>query len=252
MDKGIIQLESVCKRLGDQSVLKDLNLTVPHGETLVIMGRSGAGKSVVLKHMIGLITPDAGGVYFDGKRLDNLNRAELNEVRKRMGMLFQGAALFDSMTVGENISLGLRHHTDLTGAEIRRVVAEKLEAVGLSGIEDKIPSELSGGMRKRVGLARAISMNPEVILYDEPTTGLDPITADAINNLILDTQRQFGVTTVVVTHDVNSAMKVGTVISLLVNGKIIFTGTAQEMKSTDNPYVRQFVEGRAEGPHVQF
>ena len=249
MNDSIVQLEDVYKRFGEEKVLTGLNLSVPRGETLVIMGRSGAGKSVILKHMVGLMRPDRGRVYFDGTRLDTLKRAELQQVRKRMGMLFQGAALFDSMTVAENVSLGLRKHTRLSESEILEVVKAKLSAVGLSGVEEKTPAELSGGMRKRVGLARAIAMDPEVVLYDEPTTGIDPITADSINNLILDTRRQFGVTSVVVTHDVASALKVGTVISLLVDGRIIFSGSPDEVKSTDNPYVRQFLEGSAEGPH---
>jgi len=249
MNDSIVQLADVYKRFGEEKVLTGLNLSVPRGETLVIMGRSGAGKSVILKHMVGLMRPDRGRVYFDGTRLDTLKRAELQQVRKRMGMLFQGAALFDSMTVAENVSLGLRKHTRLSESEILEVVKAKLSAVGLSGVEEKTPAELSGGMRKRVGLARAIAMDPEVVLYDEPTTGIDPITADSINNLILDTRRQFGVTSVVVTHDVASALKVGTVISLLVDGRIIFSGSPDEVKSTDNPYVRQFLEGSAEGPH---
>ena len=249
MNDSIVQLEDVYKSFGDEQVLAGLNLSVPRGETLVIMGRSGAGKSVILKHMVGLISPDGGEVYFDGRRLETLKHAELQQVRKRMGMLFQGAALFDSMTVAENVSLGLRKHTSLSEGEIRRVVTAKLSAVGLSGVEEKMPAELSGGMRKRVGLARAIAMDPELVLYDEPTTGIDPITADAINNLILDTRRQFGVTSVVVTHDVANALKVGTMISMLVEGRVIFSGSPDEVKSTDNPYVRQFLEGSAEGPH---
>lgn len=248
MNDSIVQLANIYKRFGDEQVLAGLNLSVPRGETLVIMGRSGAGKSVILKHMIGLMAPDRGEVYFDGRRLDTLKHAELQQVRRRIGMLFQGAALFDSMTVAENVSLGLRKHTRMSEGEIREVVRAKLAAVGLSGVEEKMPAELSGGMRKRVGLARAIAMDPELVLYDEPTTGIDPITADAIKNLILDTQRQFGVTSVVVTHDVSNALKLGTLISLLVDGRIIFSGTSGEVKSTDNPYVRQFLEGSAEGP----
>ena len=229
-------------------MLSDLSLSVPRGETLVIMGRSGAGKSVILKHMVGLLNPDRGAVLFDGRRLDRMRRAELQQARKRMGMLFQSSALFDSMTVAENVSLGLRKHTRLGEKEIAAKVEAKLAAVGLAGIEQKMPAELSGGMRKRVGLARAIAMDPELILYDEPTTGLDPITADAINNLIIETRDKFGVTSVVVTHDVNTVLKVGSTVALLNEGKIIFSGTPAELKSTDNPYVRQFLEGRAEGP----
>ncbi|MFH1068948.1 MAG: ABC transporter ATP-binding protein [Candidatus Glassbacteria bacterium] len=245
---AIIELRGVRKSLGGQIVLDGLDLAVQRSETLVIMGRSGAGKSVILKHVIGLMTPDEGEVYFDGRRLDTLSREQLQEVRKRMGMLFQGAALFDSMSVEENVSLGLRKHTRLTDEEIERVVAEKLAAVGLTGTGDKMPSELSGGMRKRVGLARAIAMDPEVILYDEPTTGLDPINADAIDNLIIDTREKFGVTSLVVTHDVKSVLKIGTRVSLLDGGRIIFTGPASEIAHTDDPCLKQFVEGRAEGP----
>ena len=244
----LIELKSIYKSLGGLQVLDDLNLTIDRGETLVIMGRSGVGKSVILKHIIGLMKPDNGQVLFDGRRLDNLSRPQLNEVRKHFGMLFQASALFDSMSVGGNVSAALRRHTTMTPEQIRGVVAAKLEAVGLTGTEDKMPDELSGGMRKRVGLARAIAMDPEVVLYDEPTTGLDPITADQINDLILETRRRFGVTSIVVTHDVTSALKVGTRICLLVNGNINFSGRPEDVRATDNPYVRQFLESRAEGP----
>lgn len=245
---SLIELKSIYKSLGGLQVLDDLNLAIDRGETLVIMGRSGAGKSVILKHIIGLMKPDNGQVLFDGRRLDNLSRPQLNEVRKHFGMLFQASALFDSMSVGGNVSAALRRLTTMTPEQIRGVVAAKLEAVGLAGIEDKMPDALSGGMRKRVGLARAIAMDPEVVLYDEPTTGLDPITADQINDLILETRRRFGVTSIVVTHDVTSALKVGTRICLLVNGNINFSGRPEELRNTDNPYVRQFLESRAEGP----
>ena len=177
-----------------------------------------------------------------------MRRDDLHEARKRMGMLFQSSALFDSMTVGENVSLSLRKHTRLSEAEITGVVSEKLAAVGLAGSEGKMPSELSGGMRKRVGLARAIAMNPEVILYDEPTTGLDPITADTIDSLIISTREKFGVTSVVVTHDVKSALKIGTRLSLLDGGRIVFSGPSTEIARADDPGLKQFIEGRAEGP----
>ncbi|MBN2288108.1 MAG: ABC transporter ATP-binding protein [Candidatus Glassbacteria bacterium] len=244
----LIELKSVCKSLGGQRVLDRLDLAIDRGETLVIMGRSGAGKSVILKHIIGLMKPDSGEVLFDGQRIDTLSRHQLNETRKRFGMLFQGSALFDSMSVQENVCAALRRHKKLSPGEVRRIVAAKLEAVGLSGIEEKMPDELSGGMRKRVGLARAIAMDPEVVLYDEPTTGLDPITAHQINDLILQTRSQFGVTSVVVTHDVTNALKVGTRVCLLVNGKINFSGRPDEVRNTDNPYVRQFLEARGVGP----
>lgn len=244
----IIELRRVVKQLGGQRVLDGLDLTVTRGETLVIMGRSGAGKSVILKHMIGLMRPDSGEVLFKNRPLGQMGRRELDGVRRRFGMLFQGAALFDSMNVGRNVSAALRRHTRLTEEQIDEVVREKLTAVGLSMVQERMPAELSGGMRKRVGLARAIAMDPEVILYDEPTTGLDPITADSINDLIVDTRSRFGVTSVVVTHDVASALKVGTRFSFLLDGKIYFSGGGEELRNSGDPAVRQFLEGRAEGP----
>ncbi len=242
----IIELSGVCKSLGGQPVLHGLDLRVERGETVVIMGRSGAGKSVILKHMVGLMAPDSGEVAFDGHRLDSLSRAELRELRKRMGMLFQGAALFDSMSVGGNISLGLRKHTRLGNTEIEQVVERKLAVVGLSGTAAKMPAALSGGMRKRVGLARAIAMDPEVVFYDEPTTGLDPITADSINELILSTRNSLGATAIVVTHDVASALKVGTRICLLSGGRIVFEGTPEQVRVTGHPEMKQFLAGTAD------
>jgi phospholipid/cholesterol/gamma-HCH transport system ATP-binding protein len=244
-NRPIIELRGVRKSLGGQTVLDGVELAIEHGETVVIMGRSGAGKSVILKHMVGLMQPDGGEIYFDGRRLDGMERHHLQEVRKRTGMLFQGAALFDSMSVGENVSLGLRKHTSLSDDEIGRIAGEKLAAVGLAGTSQKMPAELSGGMRKRVGLARAIAMDPEVVYYDEPTTGLDPITADAINDLILSTNRGLGVTGVVVTHDVASALKVGTRICLLEQGRIVFDGTPDDVRTTDHPVMHQFLAGTA-------
>ncbi|MBW7996696.1 MAG: ABC transporter ATP-binding protein [Candidatus Glassbacteria bacterium] len=241
----ILQLVNVRKDLGNQRVLDGLNLSVMHGETLVIMGRSGSGKSVILKHMVGLMRPDDGEIFFDGRRLDVMERHQLREVRKRMGMLFQSSALFDSMSVGENISLGLRKHTRLSAAEIELVVEEKLNLVGLAGTSAKMPAELSGGMRKRVGLARAIAMDPELVFYDEPTTGLDPITADSINELILDTRESLGVTAVVVTHEVANALKVGTRICLLDGGRIVYEGTPGEVRRTDHPLMDKFLAGTA-------
>jgi phospholipid/cholesterol/gamma-HCH transport system ATP-binding protein len=247
-DDAIIELQRVSKQMGGQAVLDGLDLRVPRGETLVIMGRSGAGKSVILKHIIGLLRPDSGRVLFDGRPLGEMSRRQLNEVRMHIGMLFQSAALFDSMNVGRNVSVALRQHTRLAPAKIEAIVREKLEAVGLSGVEGKMPAELSGGMRKRVGLARAIAMDPEVILYDEPTTGIDPITADQINDLIVDTRRRLGVTSVVVTHDVQSALRVGTRFCFLLKGRIYFSGGTGELENSKDPVLRQFLEGRAEGP----
>ena len=243
-----IELEQVSINLGGIQVLDRLDLTVNEGQTLVIMGRSGAGKSVILKHIIGLMMPDAGRIYLDGMAIDAMSRGQLNGIRKRFGMLFQSAALFDSMNVRDNVSAGLRRHRKLSQEQINSIVAEKLAAVGLEGVEEKMPADLSGGMRKRVGLARAIAMDPEVILYDEPTTGLDPITADQINDLIVSTGTNLGVTSIVVTHDVASALKVGTDVALLFEGRIIFRGPVSSLEDSDNGYLRQFLDGRAEGP----
>jgi phospholipid/cholesterol/gamma-HCH transport system ATP-binding protein len=243
----MIQLRGVSKRLGSKQVLDGLDLDIPTGLTLVILGRSGTGKSVLLKHIIGLMHPDAGSIEVDGEDIAHLNEAELSRVRQRFGMLFQGAALFDSLTVGENIALPLREHTQLSDTEIRQRVAERLDWVGLKGVEAMKPASLSGGMKKRVGLARAIAMDPAYILYDEPTTGLDPIMSDVINQLIRSLQRRIGVTSVVVTHDLHSAWTVGDRLALLHEGRAQFTGTPDEAKSSSDMLVRQFIEGRSEG-----
>jgi phospholipid/cholesterol/gamma-HCH transport system ATP-binding protein len=244
----MIQLRGVSKRLGGKQVLDGLDLDIPTGLTLVVLGRSGTGKSVLLKHIIGLMHPDRGTIEVDGEDIAHLNEAGLNRVRQRFGMLFQGAALFDSLTVGENIALPMREHTRLTDAEIRHRVAERLEWVGLKGVEAMKPSSLSGGMKKRVGLARAIAMDPAYILYDEPTTGLDPIMSDVINQLIRSLQKRIGVTSVVVTHDLHSAWTVGDRLALIHEGRVQFTGTPDEAKSSSDLLVRQFIEGRSEGP----
>jgi len=242
----MIRIRGLSKKLGTKQVLDGLDLDIPTGCTLVIMGRSGSGKSVLLKHIIGLMQPDAGTIEADGNLMTGLPEPELNELRTRFGMLFQGAALFDSLSVGENIALPLREHTRLSAAEIRARVAERLAWVGLTGVEDMKPSSLSGGMRKRVGLARAIAMDPAYILYDEPTTGLDPIMSDVINRLIRSLQARIGVTSIVVTHDLHSAWHVGDRLALLHNGKMVFTGTPSEAKETSDERVRQFIEGRSD------
>jgi phospholipid/cholesterol/gamma-HCH transport system ATP-binding protein len=213
-----------------------------------VIGQSGCGKSVLLKHFIGLLKPDAGEVIVEGEDIWRVSQQRLYEIRQKFGILFQAAALFDSMTVSENISLGLREHTSMDNGEIERRVADCLAMVGLPGTEDLKPAELSGGMKKRVGLARAIAMKPRYVLYDEPTTGLDPIAADAINDLIIRLNEQLKVTTVVVTHDIVSTYKVADRIVMLHDGKVIYSGTPAETRKTDNPIVRQFIEGRAEGP----
>ena len=244
----MIKIRGLKKRLGDKQVLDGVDLDVETGETIVVMGRSGTGKSVLLKHIIGLMVPDAGTIEVDGVEITGLGEVELNEIRKRFGMLFQGAALFDSMTVGENVGLPLREHLRLDDAEVRRRVTERLDWVGLEGVEDMKPASLSGGMRKRVGLARAIAMDPAFVLYDEPTTGLDPIMADVIDQLIRGLQKRLTVTSVVVTHDMTSAYKVGDRLAMLHEGKVVFTGTPEQARSTSDAMVRQFIEGSSEGP----
>ena len=246
----IVELKDIHKSLGGKKVLEGLNLKIKRGETLVIIGGSGIGKSVLLKHIAGLMKPDKGEVIIDGVDITQLNEKELTEVQKKIGMVFQGAALFDSLTVEENVGFFLFRYKlkELGYDKIREIVREKLRLVGLSGVENMLPSELSGGMKKRVGLARAIVNDPEIILYDEPTTGLDPILADAINNLIVKTQKALNVTSVVVTHDMVSAYKVADRIAMINNGKIIFEGRPDEVKNSDNPYLQQFIEGRSEGP----
>lgn len=244
----MIEIRDLHKRFGPLTVLDGIDLDIRKGECIVVLGRSGTGKSVLLKHIIGLMKPDSGTVAVDGQEVTQLKYNDLAELRKKFGMLFQGAALFDSMTVGENVGLALREHTKKTQAEIAAIVAEKLEMVGLSGAEAKKPSDLSGGMRKRVGLARAIAMEPEYILYDEPTTGLDPVTAQQINELIREMQQQLQVTSIVVTHDLASAYFVGDRLTLLHDGKIYFDGTPQEIQKSEDPVVRQFITASADGP----
>jgi phospholipid/cholesterol/gamma-HCH transport system ATP-binding protein len=242
----MIRIRGLRKKLGGKQVLDGIELDVPAGCTLVILGRSGTGKSVLLKHIIGLMQPDEGTIEVDGQIITGLSERELNEVRKRFGMLFQSAALFDSLSVGENIALPLREHTHMTPAEISQRVRERLEWVGMQGIEENRTSSLSGGMRKRVGLARAIAMDPAYILYDEPTTGLDPIMADVINRLIRSLQKRIGVTSIVVTHDLHSAMQVGDELALIHGGRVVFTGTPAEARETESVLVRQFIEGNSE------
>jgi phospholipid/cholesterol/gamma-HCH transport system ATP-binding protein len=243
-----IAVQGVHKRFGPKVVLDGCDLLINKGETLVIIGRSGQGKSVLLKNIVRLLEPDQGEIWIEGQPVGRLSRRPLMELRKNFGMLFQGAALFDSMTISENVGLILHEHTDWSDERIRARACECLEMVGLVGTEDKLPSALSGGMKKRAGLARAIVMEPQYILYDEPTTGLDPITADAINDLIILLQRELNVTSIVVTHDMQSAYKVADRMAMLNDGRIIYHGTVEDVRQAENPAVRQFIEGRAEGP----
>lgn len=244
----LVRLEGVTKAFNGLEVLTGVDLSVESGETIVVVGRSGEGKSVLLKHIIGLLQPDSGKVYVCGQEISRLSEKQLTPIRKQVGMVFQGSALFDSMTVRENVGFRLDQDGRLDADEIDRRVVEELRRVSLEGILDKMPAELSGGMKKRVGLARTTIMRPQVILYDEPTTGLDPITADSINDLIVQMQRELRVTSIVVTHDMASARKVGDRIALLHKGRIVFLGTTKEIQSTSDPQMRQFLEGHAAGP----
>ena len=248
MPEPMIEITNLHKSFGSLQVLRGVNLTVEKGESMTVIGGSGSGKSVLIKHIIGLLFPDKGQVKVAGQVLNNLDEQQLNELRKKFGMLFQMAALFDSLTVWENVGFGLKQHTKLSDREIRALATEKLALVGLKDVEDKMPVDLSGGMRKRVGLARAIAMDAEIILYDEPTTGLDPITADAINDLIVGLRKKLGVTSVAITHDMHSAYKISDRIAMLYKGEIQEIGTPDEIRNTTNPIVKQFITGSAVGP----
>lgn len=244
-NRPLIELRNVSKRFGALQVLDGVNLSLRRGETTVVIGESGTGKSVLLKHIIGLLRPDSGEIWFDAQRVDTLNEQELVPVRRRMGFLFQMAALFDSMTVGENIAFPLVELSQHSAAQVEEIVAEKMQMVGLSGLQDRTPGQISGGQKKRVALARAIALDPEVVFYDEPTTGLDPVRADVINEMILKLKRELHVTGIVVTHDMVSAFKVADRIVMLSNGKIIADAAPDWFKSCDDARVRRFVDGRA-------
>ncbi|MDB5305754.1 MAG: putative transporter ATP-binding protein [Phycisphaerales bacterium] len=243
----LIELRNVYKRFGRLLVLNHVNLSIVEGQTLVVIGASGSGKSVMLKHIVGLLKPDEGEVWYDGARIDPLPERQLAPIRQQFGFLFQWGALFDSMTVEENVAFPLVEHTNKTPQEIDQIVGQKLAMVGLPDTRKKMPGELSGGQRKRIALARAIALEPRVILYDEPTTGLDPIRADVINELILKLKRELHVTSVVVTHDMHSAFKVADRIVMLFQGNFIFDGTPEEIVRSENRVVQHFVKGEA-GP----
>lgn len=244
----MIEIINVCKSFDGHKVLDNLNLNIDSGETTVIIGRSGCGKSVLLKHIIGLLKPESGQVLIDGKNITRMDEKELNEVRMKFGMLFQGAALFDSLTILENVGFAMLEHTSATRQEVAKRVKECLALVGLKDIENKKPAELSGGMKKRVGLARAILVRPQIMLYDEPTTGVDPIMGDSINDLIVKLHTKLNVTSIAVTHDMTSAYKIANRIKMLYNGKIIADGKPDEIKNTTDPIVKQFITGAGTGP----
>ena len=241
----MIEFQDLHKAFGEKRVLTGLSLTIQDGETLVIIGYSGTGKSVTLKHVVGLLHPDAGDVIVDGRAVSLLDRDGLTDLRRGMGYVFQFAALFDSMTVAENVALGLRRR-GLSDEEIEDRVREALALVDLSGTEERLPAELSGGMRKRAGIARAIALRPRYLLYDEPTTGLDPVTSAVMDRLMVRAREHLGVTGVVVTHDMRSAYAVGDRVAMLYEGRIRQVGTVAEIQETEDPVVRQFIEGRPE------
>jgi len=244
-DTTVVEVRDLHKRFGGNHVLDGVSFALCEGERAVVLGRSGSGKSVLLRHLVGLVQPDSGSISLFGQELVGLSRAALYQLRLQVGVLFQGAALLDSMTVYENVTLGLRTHGIHSEADLRRRAAAKLAEVGLPGIEDSMPASLSGGMRKRVGLARAVAMDPRMVLYDEPTTGLDPVMSDVINNLILQYARRTRMTSVVVTHDMTSAFKVGTRFLMLHKGRIIFDGDVGALRGCTDPRIAGFIAGDA-------
>jgi phospholipid/cholesterol/gamma-HCH transport system ATP-binding protein len=244
----MIRIINLHKAFGDNQVLRGVHLTVEKGETMVVIGQSGSGKSVLIKHLIGLLRPDQGQIFVDDIEVNELDEDELQVFTRKFGLLFQGAALFDSMTVAKNVAFGVERYTKHTSEEVHRIVQESLARVGLHGVEHMMPYELSGGMKKRVGLARAIAYQPEIMLYDEPSTGLDPIRADAINDLINMLKRDMGVTSVVITHDMASSFKIADRIAMLYEGIILEVGTPDEIRNSRNPIVQLFIHGESHGP----
>ncbi len=242
----MIEIKGLYKSFEGKRVLEGVDLEVRTGETMAVIGASGCGKSVLLRHIVGLLQPDRGTVVIDGTDLFRIRKRELYQLRKKLGMVFQGSALFDSLTVAENVGLGLKQHTELSREEIAARVESKLELVGMAGAGRLMPSELSGGMRKRVGLARALAMDPQYILYDEPTTGLDPITADRINDLMVALKHKLHITSIVVTHDMVSAYRVADRLAMLHQGRIIFCGRAEEIKRSPDERIQRFIRGEAD------
>lgn len=243
-----VRLENISKSFGTKHVLRGVNLEIMRGEIIYIIGKSGSGKSVTLKNITGLLKPDAGRVIIDGLDVHSLDDNALNGLRRKMGVLFQMAALFDSMSVFENVAFAPRRFTRMTEAEIHKLVLEKLELVGLRGVEHLNPSALSGGMQKRVGLARAIALDPEIVLYDEPTTGVDPILGAAVDDLIRSLNAKIGVTSIVISHDIASVFRTAQRVAMLYDGVFRLIGTPDDFKKSDDPVIRQFVEGSATGP----
>lgn len=237
----MIEIKNITKSFGSKQVLRGVDMTIETGKTLVIIGRSGCGKSVMLKHIVGLLRPDSGDIIFEGKSMAAMKEKDIYEMRKHIGFLFQGAALFDSMDVGQNVGLALRENERMSDKEVDRIVAEKLEMVGLPGTEKMKPSDLSGGMKKRVSLARAISTNPKYILYDEPTTGLDPVMSDQIDILIKDLASKLKITSIVVTHDIFSVYDVADHVAMMHEGKTYFFGTPKDLVETDDKIIREFL-----------
>ena len=248
----MIDIHDLHKSFGGQPVLRGTSLRIEDGENLVVIGRSGGGKSVLLKHIVGLVKPETGKIVIDGVDIVPLNERRLGPTRRQMGMLFQGAALFDSMTVAENVGFPLREQRHLSPEEIEERVVEALEIVGLAGTQNQMPAELSGGMRKRVGLARAVICRPKYILYDEPTTGLDPVVADSINKLILQLGERFDCTAIAVTHDMKSAYKIADRIAMLHEGRILLTGAPEEFQQSQDPIVRKFITGTSDLQEIDF
>jgi phospholipid/cholesterol/gamma-HCH transport system ATP-binding protein len=248
----MIEVRQLRKSFGPQLILAGVDLRIESGESAVIIGRSGGGKSVLIKHLIGLLQPDAGEVFVDGDRITQMNERQLLRVRRKFGMVFQGAALFDSMTVAENVAFGLRRHEHFTEGEVQKRVEAALDMVDLPGTQKKKPAELSGGMRKRVGLARAIIYEPQIMLYDEPTTGLDPIVSDSIDQLIIRVRDQLKVTSVVVTHDMRSARRVGHHVFMLHNKQVYAHGAPEALFASQDAVVRQFIDGVADAKEIEF
>lgn len=246
--KPVIEVKHLQKSFKGRKVLSDISFTVEKGETFVIIGSSGCGKSTTLKHLIGMLTPDSGEIWIQGENIADVSDQKLKEIRLGFGMLFQSSALFNSMTIGENIALPLREHSNLDPDVIDIVVKMKLEMVGLTGFEDLMPAEISGGMKKRVGLARAIALDPDIVFCDEPGAGLDPITAAVIDQLISDLSRKLGITFVVVTHEMESVFRIADRVMMMYQGQVEEIGTPQSLRQSNNPVVKQFIEGKPEGP----